>query len=83
MGLCSSRIGSKVGFIDAPGPVDVSGTAVDVSGSAVDVSGTAVDVSGSAVDVSGTAVDVSGSAVASANDNPTAPVPSVEGNDSR
>jgi hypothetical protein len=69
MGLCSSRIGSKVGFIDAPGPVDVSGTAVDVSGSAVDVSGTAVDVSGSAV--------------ASANDNPTAPVPSVEGNDSR
>jgi hypothetical protein len=63
MGLCSSRIGSrsgsKVGFIDAPGPAVIP----------------------IPIDVSGTAIDVSGSAVDSASN--TAPVISVEGNDSR
>ena len=46
MGLCSSRSGSKVSFIDAPGPVVVPAR-VDVSGSCLDVSGSCLDVSGS------------------------------------
>jgi hypothetical protein len=81
MGLCSSRSGSKVSFIDAPGPVVVPAP-VDASGSCLDASGSCLDASGCYVDISGSCLDASGSDISrSYVQEPIAPISSLKPTD--